>query len=331
MFKKNLSTSFICALIIILSSCKSGDSADTPATAQETSACLSDLTQNTEWSGSTEVQIDGYTGNAMEPKASSDQVVLFFNDKPSDDSQMDIHYAIKQVSGRYQYIGTVPGTVSNTSLDGVPAVDQNGIFYFTSLRNYTTTFQTLFSGQIAVTGPSALQVNSVASADNSISAHANGTLDMDMDISWNGLWAVISRAQFSGQNYPDSSRLILSQVSARQLSSYAQSETVLAAINSLTTKNCRLYAPSLSDDLKEIYFTILEPKANSTSSFNFAIAVAKRANSTAAFSAPQKIAAISGEATEGPAITFDDGGKTLFYHKFDSTSSRFKIYKVTRP
>ncbi len=267
----------------------------------------------------------------MEPKVSSDQVVLFFNDKPGDDTQMNIHYAVKQSSGRYQYVGTLPGTVAVNSLDGVPAVDQNGNFYFTSLRNYTSTFQTLFSGQITVTGPGSLQVNSVVPADQNVSARTNGVVDMDMDVSWDGAWAVLSRARFSGQNYPDSSRLILAQVSGRQLTNDSQSENILAKVNSLTNSSCRLYAPSLSADLKELYFTILEPQAGSSSNFNFAIAVAKRLTTTAAFSTPQKISAISGQAVEGPATTLNDGGKTLFFHQFDPQSSKFKIYKVTRP
>lgn len=328
---KIASFALISSLALFAFSCNgSGGSKDRQANTSSTFGCLAGLANNSDWSGETEVEIDGYSANAMEPKITADQGVLFFNDKPATDSQMNIHYAVKQWNGRYLYIGTVPGTVDTSSLDGVPAVDRNGVFYFTSLRNYTSSYQSLYRGQVAVLGVNSLQINGVTAADNSASSKVNGTIDMDMDVSWDGLWAVVSRAQFAGNPFPEVSRLHLFQIASSQLSTYSQSEVILAELNKLTNGSCRLYAPNLSSDLKELYFTVLEPKDSSNSSFNFSIVVSKRNSSTEAFSTPQVISAISG-VVEGPSISDNDSGKTLFYHKFDTQSGRFKIYKVSRP
>ena len=110
------------------------DSAQNPAaTSPATKTCFEQLGSNTERSNETEVPLDGYTANAMEPKFAADKVILFWNDKPAaGDEQMNIHYAVKQASGRYQYVGTLTGTVNGSALDGVPAIDSSGNFYFIS-------------------------------------------------------------------------------------------------------------------------------------------------------------------------------------------------------
>lgn len=288
--------------------------------------CFSNFGQNIEWSTATEVIINGYSQNAMEPKISLDQVVLFWNDKPSSDDQMNLHYAIRNGSGEYDYIGVLSGTVDSNFLDGVPSVDQNGKFYFVSLRNYESNFRTLFSGDINVLGPSSLEVNNIISADTTSSASTNGILDMDLDVTWDGTQAVVSRALFSGNPYPESSQLKYYNVTSGVLSLRSDTDTVFENLN---FEECRVYAGSLSRDKLEVFFTVL-PK-NTTDPNNFRIAVAKRSQLTDVFSNPEFIQGISGEAIEGPSPTFDDNSKTLFYHRFDTASGRFKIYKVSRP
>lgn len=291
-----------------------------------TATCLGGLQTNTEFSGETVITVSGFTGNAMEPRISHDQVVLFFNDKPASDTNMNVHYAIRQSATVYNYIGTVPGTVANGYLDGVPAIDSSGNFYFISTRDYASNFQTLFSGVLSVLGPSSLQINSVAAADTSIKRTVAGALDMDLDVSWDGTLAVVSRASFSGKAYPDSSRLELFDVSSRSLLARSDGQSVFQNIN---RAGCTVYAGALSSDKREVFYTLFPSGAPTGTDFR--VMIAKRNSTSEVFAAGQMVSGITNNFPEGPSLTIDDGGKTLYYHRFDSVSSTFKIYKVTRP
>lgn len=297
-----------------------------PETTVPAVSCLSGLATNTEFTGETEITVSGYTGNAMEPRISHDQVVLFFNDKPASDADMNVHYAIRQSATVYNYIGTVPGTVASGYLDGVPAIDSSGNFYFISTRDYPTNSQTVFSGVLAVLGPSSLQVNSVAAADTAVKLSVTGALDMDLDVSWDGTLAVVSRAIFGGRSYPDSSRLELFDVSSRALQTRSDGQSVFANVN---RAGCAVYAGALSSDKKEVFYSLFPTGAPTAADFR--VMIAKRNSTTEAFAAGEVISAVTKNLAEGPSLTIDDGGKTLYYHRFDPVSSSFKIYKVTRP
>lgn len=309
--------------------CSSGsDSASPSPTGAPNSnvdkTCLNQWDTNSEWSGETEIQIQGYNQSAMEPKVAADGGVLFWNDKPAGgDTLMNIHYAVKQADQSWLYIGTVPGTVDNSSLDGVPAIDASLNFYFISTRNYAANQQTIFSGLLSVLGVNSLAVGSVAAADAAIKNTQAGYLDMDLDVSWDGTLMVVSRALFAGNPYPEKSELKLFNVASRQASIHATSDQLLSNVNSSL---CRTYAGTLSDDKKELFFTVIP--FNSIAGSDFRILVAKRNTTSDAFGKPQVISGITGSYIEGPALTQD--GRKLFFHKFDSAAGRFKIYQVSR-
>lgn len=318
---------FIAGLLnFLLVSCSGGssESANPENTEQPPKTCLNQWDLNSEWSNEQEVQISGYSQSAMEPKVAADGGVLFWNDKPAGgDTLMNIHYAVKQADQSWLYIGTVPGTVDNSYLDGVPALDSSLNFYFISTRSYATNQQTIYSGLLSVLGANSLGVSSVTAADTAIKNTQSGFLDMDLDVSWDGTLMVVSRALFAGNPYPETSELKLFSVSTRQASNISNSNETLANVNSTL---CRTYAGTLSNDKKELYFTIIP--STSIAGSDFRILVAKRATITEPFGKPQVIQAITGTYMEGPSLTQD--GKNLYYHKFDSAAGRFKIYKVTR-
>lgn len=324
---KSLKSTFLFSFLLAFISCTTPESSKIdapPNSSQESLSCFDQLGANTEWSAESEIFIDGYNANAMEPKTSADGVVLFWNDKPSSDSLMNIHYAIKQSNGRYSYVGTLPGSVNANFLDGVPAIDSAGNFYFVSIRSYATNFQSIFGGQIQVLGPNSLQVVNVSPADANVTQNQNGKLDMDIDISWDGGTLIASRASFSGNAYPDSSQLALFNVSSRIASPSSNSDQLLENIN---LKACRVYAGTLSNDLRELYFTAIPMKTANAEDFR--VVVAKRASTSVPFGIGNIIQGISGSVTEGPALSMD--GKTLFYHKLDQLTGRYKLYKVSRP
>lgn len=314
---------FLLMYLFVSVSCTSSSSGDSKG---NTTTCLQNFGTNSEWSSPTEVVINGYSQNAMEPKVSSDQVVLFWNDKPSSDDQMSLHYAVKDGLGVYQYVGVLTGTVDSDDLDGVPSIDLSGNFYFVSTRTYATNSQTVFGGTVQVTGPSAIQINGVTASDSAVTAGVPGTLDMDIDVTWDGLQMVISRATFAGNPYPETSSLKYYDVSSRVLSARSDTDSVFQNVN---FSNCRTYAGSLSRDKLEVFFTVF-PTGSTFTGNDFRIVVAKRTSTTEAFTNPQIIQSITGLLVEGPTPTYDDLSKTLFYHLFDAVSGKFKIYKVTR-
>lgn len=300
---------------------KDSDSSKDP---NQSETCFSSLGTNSEWGNEEEVEIDGYSGNAMEVKASADEVVLFWNDKPSvGDTAMNIHYAVRQSSGRYLYIGTLPGAIDSNFLDGVPAIDNVGNFYFVSTRSYSSNFQTIYGGAVNVLAANSLSISNVSLVDSHVTEGRSPYLDMDIDVSWDGTIMISSRAQFSGNPFPDSSKLVLFNLTSRVASHMANSDQVLENVNSSL---CRVYAASMSADKKELYYTLI-PKTTATMS-DFRIVVAKRNSTSDAFSKGAVIKGISINQTEGPAISYD--GKSLYFHKYDGVSGRFKLYKVSR-
>lgn len=339
--KLRIFVSFVVLLsfAIIFQNCGATQTVPT-RTSIKSKSCLEQLTlTNSEWSNEEEVFIDGFTHNAgtlqkaMEPQISHDQNVIFFNNKTDNDTEMNVHYAIRQSSGRFQYAGTLPGTVNPTVLDGVPAMDALGNFYFMSLRNYGatgpngSTFRTIFGGKLNLDS-SGLFITEVASADTSFGAGKMWDFDMDIGVSWDGTLAVSSRATFAeGKSYPDASYLELFNVNSRNLTAHPDNANIMKNVN---LPGCISYAPSLSSDLKELYFTILGQ--DDSGNFDFRTVVSKRNSISDPFGTPAVILAIpNGYVAEAPSITFDDGGKTLYFHRKDPhAGDRFKIYKISR-
>lgn len=299
--------------------------------------CFEELGTNSEWSNETEIPIIGFTGNANEPQISADGVVLLFNNKTDNDDEMDVHYAVKQPDGSYVYGGVLGGASINGVMDGVPATDASNNFYFMSIRNYGTgspaRYRTLFGSKFSLGAGGALSVVNIAPADSSF---PNGTaptptaipLDMDIGVSWDGTKAIVARTTFiPGKKFPDVSQLEIFNVNplTRQLFVDATSNTTLQNVN---LEGCFLYAPTMSIDKLELYYTVTEFDKNNDPVFK--LVVAKRANVAEAFGKGSIISAVTGEFFEGPSISNHDGGKTLYYHKLDAASGKFKIFKVTR-
>lgn len=292
--------------------------------------CFEQLGSNTEWSGLMEIPIVGYSGNAMEPQISADGVVLLFNNKTTADTEMNVHFAVKQNNGSFVYGGELGGANNPGVLDGVPATDSANNFYFVSLRSYgagsPARYRSLFGAQFSTAGGGLSLIN-VAPAD---SGFPEGTapsgssfyVDMDLGVSWDGSKALVARTKFSdGKGYPDYSRLELFNVNdaTRSLTTDTASEAILKNIN---LEACKIYAPTISSDQKELYYSVMSVGADST--FDFKLVVAKRAIASEPFGKGSIITAVSGT-LEGPSISYHDGGKTLYFHKLDTTSGKFKL------
>ena len=89
------------------------------------------------------VEIQGYTGNIMEPFLSRDGNTLLFNNLNSAPENTNLHWATKINDSSFQYKGEIAG-VNTPDLEGVPTLDNDSHLYFVSTRNYASTLSTLY-------------------------------------------------------------------------------------------------------------------------------------------------------------------------------------------
>lgn len=271
---------------------------------------------NLEWGSEEAVVIDGYSGHAMEPKVFADEQILFFNDKPADDALMDIHYATRTGPARYAYQGTLTGANVTDALDGVPAIDADFTFYFVSLRTYASDSITVYGGLFDVGG----SVSGVQAVGQDITETGAGKLIMDVDVSADGLFLILSRAVFTGGAVPSASDLDLAYKSP---DGFVPVPGAAALFGKVNTPDCLEYAGTLSADGLELYFTRAVDPARAD---GLKILVSKRADASENFGDPAEIAAIAGEVTEGPCLSAD--GRFLYYHK--RVGGVFTIHRVAR-
>lgn len=300
-------------------------------------SCVELLGHNSEWGSEAPIELVAYNDSAMEPRISADQNILFFNNKAHSGDDMDIHYAVRtepiKFPNRYIYMGLLENANDPSRLDGTPGIDKFGNFYFVSLRDYAKNYQSIYSAQLESLSQRRFGLKDIKPADDGVTRAQRLLIDMDGEVSWDGRIMISSRADFVDQTEaPRSSYLTLfdipftGQTSTRIAQPNKQSHYLLANVN---LPDCRVYAGSLSENNLELYYTIL-PATPSVTTRDFHIVVAKRKTAQDPFGPGEIIDAISGDITEGPSLSLNDGGKTLYFHKLDLNEKRFKLYKVTR-
>lgn len=257
------------------------------------------------------VIIEGYEGQAMEPAVTADGKILFFNNENDANAQTDIHYATRTGDLTFKYAGKLEG--SNTAkLDAIPSIDENGRFYFTSLRSYAEDMQSLYSG-IFRNG----QIIDLRAVRGDINPKVAGQINMDASISFDGRQMYIARARFEpGSVVPRESDLMLATIDGYgnfrvAPDSFAQ----LINVNSDALE----YAPAISTDGLELYFTrAIEGDVPH-------IMVATRASTSRPFDTPKALASLEGF-TEAPAIPKD--GHEMFFHKKDG--GKYSLFRAVR-
>ncbi len=283
--------------------------------------CMNSIHQvavNTEFSNPQKVTISGYTGHAMEPFITREvdpvDEVLFFNSL-NDGVDTSLHYAAKGVNDyTFTYVDVIGGVNgSPPHLDAVASMTTGNKFYFISTRSYFTDHFTVYTGTFAggtVTG--------VAVQAGDFYNMSPGWLVMDAEISHDGIYLYFVNAHFSGGSVPDQSDIGAAVPSGSDYTVAANSSVIMQNVN---TSECLEYAPSISTDGLELFFTRLN-----LCTVTSEILVAKRASTADAFGAPARIGVITGF-VEAPSISYD--GKRLYYHLMDN--GVYTIYMVARP
>ncbi len=259
------------------------------------------------------VIIDGYGDHAMEPFISRDGLYLFFNNL-NDGMDTSLHYAIRVEDGVFEYRGPIVGVNGDPPhLDAVASMDQNGMFYYTSTRSYFSDWRTIYTGDFAdgvVTG--------LATQEGDFYREEAGWLVMDAEVSPDGQDIYYSQAHFSGDPVPDASDILVAGRSGDLFYVDPNAGEVMERVN---RDDCLEYAPSISGDGLELFFTRFEGDTGYPRIYR-----ATRESATASFGEPALIGAITGFA-EAPSLSGD--GKTLYYHAKEEGLHVIKM--VTRP
>lgn len=263
------------------------------------------------------VTIDGYHGSAMEPFLSPDAHYLFFNNENDPKIDTNLHFATRTGKLSFHYEGELPG-VNSRVLDAAASLDTSGHFYFTSVRDYDRSRNSLFTGMF--NGKAVTQLHPVT---GQISPSATGAINMDVGISPDGQTLYISRAViFPGSPAPRKSELIFATLSDGAFHIAPDTAAIMRNVNT----NALQYAPCISADGLELYFTrASQPRPGPSVPGALRIMISTRNSIHEPFGTARTLAALSG-VVEAPTLSLDR--KELLFHK--RVGSTFVVFRAER-
>lgn len=300
---KVLYTIILAALLII--SCSSNDN-DT-----------ADLITYPSFNSEIEVTINGLSFDAMEPFISPNGNYLFFNNL-NDGINTKLYYATKINDSTFNYVGEITGTnqVTTPHLDAVADMDSNDNFYWTSTRNYPNELNNLFHGTFN-TG----NVSEIERVHGDFNMNIPGWLVMDHGISLDGQYLYFNNARFDETNCQGPCETVLGIAQKNNDSTFSTLPNSASILQNITDVNFIYYAPCISSDNLELYYTRYL-KGQITSSTVFEICVAVRSNFTSNFSVPKVLFSETiSNLIEAPTLSVDKN--IIYYHR--KTSSSHKI------
>lgn len=257
------------------------------------------------------VAIRGYQGDAMEPFITKDGRYLLFNNRNDPKIDTKLLFAERVDDLTFDYRGELEG--ANTSaLEGVPSVDRHGNLFFVSTRSYAETLSTIYRGRFGQGRVSGIEL--VAG----ISLRQRGMVTFDAEVSADGSTLFVADGRFAGGHVPETADIDIAVRDGAGFRRLPGARDLLRNVNTAALE----YAPAVSGDLLELFFTRLEGSARSPRT---AILRAVRPDAGAPFGAPQRLASITGF-VEAPSLSGD--GRSLYYHRLDG--GRFVILRVAR-
>jgi WD40-like Beta Propeller Repeat len=257
------------------------------------------------------VEIRGYQGDAMEPFITKDGRYLLFNNRNDPKIDTRLLFAERVDDLTFDYRGELEG--ANTSaLEGVPSMDRHGNLFFVSTRSYAETLSTIYRGRFGQGKVSGIEL--VAG----ISLRQRGMVTFDAEVSADGSTLFVADGRFAGGHVPETADIDIAVRDGAGFRRLPGARDLLRNVNTAALE----YAPAVSGDLLELFFTRLEGSARSPRT---AILRAVRPDAGAPFGAPQRLASITGF-VEAPSLSGD--GRSLYYHRLDG--GRFVILRVAR-
>ena len=247
----------------------------------------------------------------MEPFLTKDGRFLLFNNRNEKPENTNLYYA-RRINGlTFDFLGEVQG-VNTAALEGVPSLDRQGNIYFVSDRSYPATLSTLYRGRFADGVVSGVELVP------GVSRQQRGIVNFDAEISGDGNFLYFVDGDFRSPTPPKDAAIVIAVRRGDSFVRLPRSSEILAQVNT----DALDYAPSISEDGRELFFTRLDRTDGLPQP---AIYRAVRYNTQDPFGLPEKISAINGF-VEGPTLSAD--GHSLYYHKREN--GRFVIYRVTR-
>jgi hypothetical protein len=261
-----------------------------------------------------QVSISGYSGSAMEPSITPDGQYLLFNTSNVAPGIPRLEFARRVDALTFTYGGEILGAGVNEegALSGTPSTDREGNLYFVSTRSYFETLSTIYVGHFSDGETTGIHLVP------GVSAPSPGFVDFDAAVSADGTTLLISVGDFRLGSPPSSATIAMYRKTKGSFALSRDSATFLKAVNQVGALN---YAPSISSDGLEIFFTAASPSIGVPPS----VYEAKRASTSEAFGTPERVSVITGFA-EAPSLSVDGG--TLYFH--ERVGSEFEIESLTR-
>ncbi len=247
----------------------------------------------------------------MEPFITKDGRWLLFNNRNDPRINTNLHFAGRVDDLTFTYQGEIKG-VNTAALEGVPSVDRLGNLFFISTRSYKETLSTLYLGRWNDGEASGVQL--VAG----ISQRQPGMVTFDAEIAGDGKTLFIVDGRFTGGQVPETADIAIATRDGAIFQRLPPDSDILKSVNTAALE----FAPAISEDLLELFFTRFNRSDGSTTT---AILRAARASTNASFGIPEQLSSISGF-VEAPALSGD--GRSLYYHKQEG--KRFIILRVAR-
>lgn len=295
---------FSISFVLLLTCCSGGNSTLTTAT----------YTIDTAFDSPEKVTIIGYSGSAMEPFISRDGAYLFFNNFGGPTGK-DLFYATFIDETTYQFQGAITA-INTAAVDGVPTMDTAYTFYYVTTANYNPpdTYDTLYRG----TWNGSTVTDSAALAGLALTTP--GIISFDIEISADGTTIYFADGDFSGgKGFPETADIVIAVDRGNGFVRDPKSETITANLNTTDLE----YASCVSGDGLELFFTRLNIDTLQTWIYR-----STRPEIGSAFAAPELIDTIDGF-VEAPTLSPDE--QSLYYHRLNTDTGLFEIYRVTRP
>lgn len=273
----------------------------------------SDVPSYTAFKNPRKVTIRGYDAHAMEPFLSRDGKILFFNNLNKPIVITNLHWAERIDDLTFEYKGEVGGT-NTDKLEGVPAIDTQGNFYFVSVRSYGETFSTIYRGKWNDGTVSDVQLVS------GVSTKKPGIVNFDVEVTPDGNTLYTVDGEFESGPPPKAANFVIARRNkSGEFERDKDSDRILARVNTAALE----YAACISKDELELIFTRAGNKSGKLTAPR--LWIASRKNVKEPYGEPQLISVADGF-VEGGTYTPDE--KAIYYHRKDG--DRFVIYRIDR-
>lgn len=265
------------------------------------------------------VTIRGYSGATKEPQISRDGQYLFFNNGVAAGVKTKLYYATRVTDTIFDYQGELGGVNTSSGRNDNATIDGSNRFYFSSDRSYLQDMKSIYTGLFTdgvVTG-----VMPVAGVIPSIPGYFN----MDQGISPDGNTLYYSQEHNDLAGHMLIKLFVAARTGPGIFQTVPNSEAILKIVNERGQRN---FAPDISADGLELFFTRLDPVLGYAQLY-----VARRSLSSEVFKTLQLVAEATGF-VEAPSLTLD--GKRLYYHVGTgqpppATDLAWRIYTMERP